>query len=179
MNTQRYYIIGILLALTLGLIALRPEPQGTPILAHASISSVATTTNIATASAEKSIQANPVPAIPATPTTTPKAAAPERAVAAFASNVTIVVGSSSYPVYVAPGGTALDAMQVAASSSSFTFTGREYPSLGFFVESIDGAPNANGFYWFLYVNGVSSQTGASQTTLHDGYTVEWRYEKNQ
>ena len=30
----------------------------------------------------------------------------------------------------------------------------------------------------LYVNGKSSDAGASQTILHSGDIVEWRYEKN-
>ena len=69
-------------------------------------------------------------------------------------------------------------MNAAASSTSLTFTGRNYPSLGFFVESIDGKQAGNGSAWIFYVNGKESQTGISSTMLHPGDTVEWRYEKS-
>lgn len=68
-------------------------------------------------------------------------------------------------------------MRTLQESGEFTFSGREYPSLGFFVESINGKYGGDGFYWILYVNGASSNTGASQTKLHAGDAVEWRYEK--
>ncbi len=69
-------------------------------------------------------------------------------------------------------------MRSLASSSNFTFAGREYPSLGFFVESINGKKGTNGYYWFLYVNGKSSDTGASETHLKTGDVIEWKYEKS-
>ncbi len=76
--------------------------------------------------------------------------------------------------------TALEAMVSFEESSGhqFIYTGHDDPGLGFFVDSINGKKNSNGLYWFLYVNGVSSATGASQTMLHPGDVVEWRYEKN-
>ena len=80
--------------------------------------------------------------------------------------------------------TVLHAMNTLAAEGPFTFSGREYPSLGFFVDSINGLPaqagrkNAGGSYWFLYVNDESSNTGASQTTLKAGDTVEWRYQQS-
>ncbi len=78
---------------------------------------------------------------------------------------------------VPSGSTVLDAMRKLAASGKLAFEGREYPSLGYFVESINGKKYGGGFYWFLYINGRSSDTGASQTTLEDGDAIEWRYEK--
>ena len=99
--------------------------------------------------------------------------------AAPAPDVTIVINGTSYPVYVPAGATVIDAMNTLASTTdTFTFTGRDYSGLGFFVEAIDGKQGADGSGWFLYVNGKSSDTGASQTALKAGDTVEWRYEKN-
>jgi hypothetical protein len=75
--------------------------------------------------------------------------------------------------------TVLAAMQTLAAENIVAFTSREYPSLGTLIESINGKANANGYYWFLYVNGESSQTGASQTALRTGDVVEWRYKKGE
>lgn len=49
--------------------------------------------------------------------------------------------------------------------------------LGTFVDTINGQKNSDGYYWILYLNGRTSDIGASQTTLNDGDIVEWRYEK--
>ncbi len=70
-----------------------------------------------------------------------------------------------------------DAMQAYASSSAFTYSGKEYPSLGFFVESINGKNNAGGYYWTLYIDGTLSELGASSARVAPGQSVEWRYQQ--
>jgi len=73
-------------------------------------------------------------------------------------------------------------MRELASTTNFAFTGKDYSSLGFFVESINGLPaqagkkNSDGFYWILYVNGKSSDLGVSQAKISSGDTIEWKYE---
>ncbi|MFA5997985.1 MAG: DUF4430 domain-containing protein [Candidatus Paceibacterota bacterium] len=94
------------------------------------------------------------------------------------ANTTLSVGGVAYPITVAQGETVIDAMRALASSSTFTFIGREYPALGFFVDSINGQENAGGMYWILYINGVSATVGAGATEVHAGDTVEWKYEKS-
>lgn len=95
-----------------------------------------------------------------------------------ASNVTLTVSGRLYAAYASTGSNVLDLMRSLASTSDLTFTGREYPSLGFFVDSIQGKKAENGYNWILYVNGKSSDTGASQTKLGAGDAIEWKYEKN-
>lgn len=109
---------------------------------------------------------------PATPVTTSAPAETQT------PNVTLKVGDTSYRIYVPAGATVLDAMNTLTSTGNFTFTSKEFPGMGAFIESINGKANRGGSSWFLYVNGTSSDTGASQTTLKAGDTVEWRYEKN-
>lgn len=100
------------------------------------------------------------------------------AVATQTPNITLVVEGHSYTTFAPAGATVLDAMRTLASTSDFTFTGRDYPSLGFFVESINGQKAEAKHTWILYVNGKLSGTGASQTTLKAGDSVEWKYEKS-
>ncbi len=95
-----------------------------------------------------------------------------------APNVTFSVTGSSYTAFAPAGSTVIDAMRILASTTGFFFSGKDYPSLGFFVDSINGKKAESGHNWILYVNGKLSTTGASQTTLETGDTVEWRYEKN-
>jgi len=111
--------------------------------------------------------------------TRPQSPAPKSApvtAAMPAPNVTLLVGSTTYPAYAAQNSTVLDVMREIASTTTFSFIGREYPSLGFFVESINGKKGADGRYWILYVNGKEASKGASQTFLTAGDTVEWKYE---
>src|SRR3989344_4494765 len=93
-----------------------------------------------------------------------------------APNVTFSVAGSSYTAFAPAGSTVIDAMKILASTTGFSFNGKDYPSLGFFVDSINGKKAGSGYNWILYVNGKLSGTGASQTTLKAGDAIEWRYE---
>jgi len=173
---KKIYIIGTLLVITLGLIALRPEQGVVQKVASTPGTSAITASTSAEESTPRANTASVLPAVPSAMQRPEATSTPEMLVTPM-PNVTIAVASTTYAVYTAVGSTVLDAMQAAASSTSFIFTGREYPSLGYFVESIGGKKNADGYYWFLYVNGKSSDTGASQTNLSTGDAVEWRYKK--
>jgi len=74
-------------------------------------------------------------------------------------------------------GSVLDAMRALSAKGSFSFSGRDFPGLGFFVEEMNGRKNTDGYYWILLVNGKKSDLGASQARLKEGDVVEWRYEK--
>ena len=91
--------------------------------------------------------------------------------------VSIAIENERYQITAREGTSALEAMR-AARDSGLAFDGKEFPGLGFFVESINGRRNADGYYWILYVNGTSSQTGASQTLLKNGDRIEWKYERS-
>jgi len=74
--------------------------------------------------------------------------------------------------------TVLDAMHAyAATSSTFTFGGKEHIGLGFFVSEINGKREGDGYYWILYLNGKTADLGASQLTVKPIDIVEWRFEK--
>lgn len=90
---------------------------------------------------------------------------------------TLSVGEQFYRGKAPTGSTVLDAMRALSSSGNFRFSGSKYPSIGFFVESINGKKNGNEYYWILYINGTSSNTGVSQATINAGDRIEWKYEK--
>ena len=89
--------------------------------------------------------------------------------------------NAAMPRYVIPvlaETTVLGAMeQYAAANHGFSFSGRDFPGLGFYVEELNGKKSGSGFYWILYVNGTSSELGASSVRVHPGDVVKWRYEK--
>lgn len=52
----------------------------------------------------------------------------------------------------------------------------DYGSAGKFITSINGLSGDDNHFWAFYVNGESSQTGASQTQIEAGDLVEFKYE---
>lgn len=151
---KKRYIIAAIILLSAGLIALRPDKEV--------------------------VQSATLPAAASVPVADKPLLAPIKEIPNSAqsptADATLIVDGSAYPIELAPGDTVLDAMQ-KARAFGLDFSGREYPSLGYFVESISGKAAQGGYYWFLYINGISSQTGASQTPIHPGDTVEWRYKR--
>ena len=100
------------------------------------------------------------------------------AVTATTTHATFIVAEKEYTITVTQDKTVLDAMRALSAAGTFTFTGREYPGLGFFVDSIDGKKNAGGKYWVYYVNGVSATSGVSSQLVRTGDRIEWKYEKS-
>jgi len=46
-----------------------------------------------------------------------------------------------------------------------------------FVQAIDGRANSATSYWFLYVNGTSSDKGAKDVMTTSSDSIEWRFEE--
>ena len=87
--------------------------------------------------------------------------------------------TKTYKVELASGSSAYDQLREARNKYKLPFVVKSY-SYGVFVESINGLKNnlSGSTYWFLYINGRSSNTGASTTYLKKGDTVTWKYEKS-
>lgn len=98
--------------------------------------------------------------------------------AAECEHATLIVEDVSYEPCIDGEESTLALMQQLSTTSDFSFSGVEYASLGFFVETINGKKAEGGYYWFLYVNDTSSSSGASQTLVKAGDVIEWRYKKN-
>lgn len=61
-------------------------------------------------------------------------------------------------------------------SKNFTFEGREFGGMGYFVDSINGVKGESGAYWIYYVNDKKAEIGVSQYVLKDKDVVEWKRE---
>lgn len=91
--------------------------------------------------------------------------------------IPIKVRDTPYLARVSDGANVLDAMN-AASSQGLTYSGKQFMGLGLRVDEIGGVRSENGNYWFLYVNGKTSDLGASDMTLKQGDEIEWRYKQS-
>jgi len=108
-----------------------------------------------------------------TPTTVTTESAPEQLTA------TLKTSDRTYTLKFQPDTTLLEAMRqlTARSEQPFMFSGKEYSSLGFFVDEINGIKNdpGNGKYWIYYINGQTAQIGISNYKLIQGDIIEWKY----
>ena len=100
--------------------------------------------------------------------------------ASSASAVSLSVGDRVYDVaLVAQDTTLYEIMKSASKESDFSFSGVDYSSLGFFVDTINGQKNTGGKYWILYVNGALATVGVSQLLVKPGDRFDWRYENGK
>lgn len=92
----------------------------------------------------------------------------------------IEVQGLSYKISVPEGSTAYDLMVAAAFQyEDFSFKGKEFSGLGFFVEEINGLAQdkQGGIYWIYYINGEKAPLGVSQYKLKANDVIAWSYEK--
>ena len=89
-------------------------------------------------------------------------------------NITVSLNTSdkSYLVKVEEGVSVYDVMK-SAQNSGFSFIGKEYPSLGFFVEEINGTKGENGKYWIYSVNGEEGNVSVSKYFIKNGDNILW------
>jgi hypothetical protein len=98
-------------------------------------------------------------------------------------SATLQTPNHTYALKFSPNTTLLEVMRqlTIQSAQSFTFSGKEYPSLGFFVEEINGTKNdlANEKYWIYYINGKPAQIGISNYKIKQNDLIEWKYETSK
>lgn len=93
-------------------------------------------------------------------------------------NANLTVEDKNYSADLSEGATAFDLMK-KAEEQGFSFSGKEYTGMGFFVEEINGKKNDSekGLYWTMYVNGTLSPVGVSGYMIKEGDKIEWKHEK--
>ena len=88
-----------------------------------------------------------------------------------------VMDKKNYQIAIAPHSNVIDAMRALSKQSDFRFESQGFAGMGEFIKSINNAPNQQGAYWTLYINGKYSNQGASQTILQDQDRITWKLEK--
>ncbi|MDP2735682.1 MAG: DUF4430 domain-containing protein [bacterium] len=91
-------------------------------------------------------------------------------------SVTLEAEGAPYELKIAPGSTVYDLMVKAAQETGFTFSGREFAGLGFYVDTINGKKEStrNSKYWIYYINRQKAPMGISWYELqaHDIISFE-------
>ncbi|MCX6764707.1 MAG: DUF4430 domain-containing protein [Candidatus Nealsonbacteria bacterium] len=93
----------------------------------------------------------------------------------------IYVGEKKYEISVPEKSTVYELMDLLKARGDFSFQGKDFSGLGFFVEEINGIKNnpSGKTYWIYYVNDKSAQVGISNYTLKPNDVINWKYEKPQ
>lgn len=93
----------------------------------------------------------------------------------------LVAQENTYELFLLQGATAYDAMAIAQKEMGFSFQGREFPGLGFFVEEINGARQdpRTGKYWIYSINGKKAEVGISAYIVQANDIISWKYEDEE
>jgi hypothetical protein len=91
--------------------------------------------------------------------------------------VSIVVLDKTYKVEIENDQTLYSVLKnLEEKDNNFSFNGKSYPSLGFFVDEINGVKNKLGSYWIYYINDKQASVGISEYKLKNGDIISWKLE---
>lgn len=60
--------------------------------------------------------------------------------------------------------------------NNFTFTYKEYPGMGIFINGINNVEGSPGKYWIYYVNGEEASVSVSKNIIKEGDVITWKQE---
>lgn len=73
--------------------------------------------------------------------------------------------------------TVYDAMvKIKNENPDFDFKGKEYSSLGIFIDEINGVKSSTGKYWMYYINNKKASVGVSNYIIKNGDIISWKQE---
>ena len=88
------------------------------------------------------------------------------------------IDGAEFRTSLKPGVSAYELMDKLRQEKKIDFQGKDYASLGFFVEQINGIRNnPGGKNWVYYVNGRPAPVGVSNYRVKANDVIEWKYEK--
>jgi len=89
-------------------------------------------------------------------------------------NVSLIVLNNEYNTDIKEGSSLFDVMEkIKKENNNFDFKYKEYPSLGIFIEGINGVNGGGGKYWIYFVNKKEASVGVSNYILKEGDIINW------
>ena len=89
-------------------------------------------------------------------------------------SATVIAGDSTFNLSLPAGRSLYDALLLAKENKQITFSGKNYPGLGFLVTGIGPLQSGGGKYLFYYINNQEASVGVSSYLLKDGDVIEWK-----
>jgi hypothetical protein len=93
----------------------------------------------------------------------------------------LIAGNDRYEMGIPKGSSIYDFMMLLQEEEEFSFKGKNFHGLGFFVEEINGVRQnlREGMHWMYYLNGKKGLVGISQYILQAHDSIEWKYEDEE
>ena len=91
-------------------------------------------------------------------------------------SATVLAGEMNINLSFLPNTIFYDALIQARDANKITFSGKNYPGLGFFVTDIGTLHAGSRKYLIYYINGKEATVGVSAYTLKKGDVIEWKLE---
>lgn len=93
---------------------------------------------------------------------------------------TLSISDVSYQLTLPQGSSVYNLLQKAKNTYSISFAVKDFGSMGFFIEELNGIKNnaQNGTYWIFYINGSYSNVGISKYILQSNDVITWKYENS-
>ena len=88
--------------------------------------------------------------------------------------IILLLGEETVNFSVTPNTTFHNALLYLKNNGKISFSGKNYPGLGFFVTDIGSLHAGNGKNLLYYINGKEASVGVSSYTLKDGDIIEWK-----
>jgi len=85
----------------------------------------------------------------------------------------LIVFDKKYEIAIGRDNSVYKTMDNLQKLEDFSFSYKEYPSLGIFINKINDIEGSRGKYWIYYVNGQEAQVGVSKYILKDGDIISW------
>jgi hypothetical protein len=92
------------------------------------------------------------------------------------ANVTVLFGEEKVNLSVSPNTIFYNALMEAKNAGKITFSGKNYPGLGFFVTDFGELHAGSGKDLLYYINSKEANVGVSSYVLKDGDVIEWKLE---
>lgn len=87
--------------------------------------------------------------------------------------VNLIVLDKEYEVGIKRNDTVYHMMENLQKENNFSFNYKEYPSLGIFINEINGVKGEKSKYWIYSVNGQEASVGVSKYVLKGGDVIKW------
>ncbi|MBI2627425.1 DUF4430 domain-containing protein [Candidatus Nomurabacteria bacterium] len=92
----------------------------------------------------------------------------------YTQSAIILAGDTTTHLSFSPNTIFYDALAQAKTAGAISFSGKNYPGLGFFVTDIGTLHSGNGKNLLYYVNGKEATVGVSSYLLKNGDIIEWK-----
>lgn len=87
---------------------------------------------------------------------------------------TLIIDKTTLNLTSAPGTSLYDILLKEKENNSLSFSGKEYPGMGFFTTDIGTLHSTKDHYLMYYVNGKEAEVGISFYFPQNGDVIEWK-----